>query len=85
MEHRATHARKDYEQGSLDETTVARDPVRQFAAWYDAAVAAGGLPGLRSLGGGWRSAIHGFSGRLRRLLGHGQPLARPHGTADRNH
>lgn len=43
MEHRATHARKDYEQGSLDETTVARDPVRQFAAWYDAAVAAGVL------------------------------------------
>ena len=41
MEHRATHARKDYEQGSLDETTVARDPIRQFAAWYDAAVAAG--------------------------------------------
>ena len=47
MEHRATHARKDYEQGSLDETTVARDPVRQFAAWYDAAVAAGVLEPLR--------------------------------------
>ena len=32
---------KEYEQGELDETTVAPDPVRQFAAWYDAAVAAG--------------------------------------------
>ena len=41
MEPRATHARKEYEQGALDEATVARDPVRQFAAWYDAAVAAG--------------------------------------------
>ena len=41
MEHRSTHARKEYEQGSLDEATVERDPIRQFAAWYDAAVAAG--------------------------------------------
>ncbi len=41
MEARTTHARKEYEQGALDETTVAPDPVRQFAAWYDAAVAAG--------------------------------------------
>ena len=40
MEPRATHARKEYEQGGLDETTVDRDPIRQFAAWYDAAVAA---------------------------------------------
>ena len=41
MDHRSTHARKEYEQGVLDEATVDRDPVRQFAAWYDAAVAAG--------------------------------------------
>jgi pyridoxine/pyridoxamine 5'-phosphate oxidase len=41
MEPRATHARKEYEQSTLDETTVARDPIRQFAAWYDEAVAAG--------------------------------------------
>ena len=41
MEPRATHARKEYEQGALDEATVDRDPIRQFAAWYDAAVAAG--------------------------------------------
>ncbi|NDC53758.1 MAG: pyridoxamine 5'-phosphate oxidase [Planctomycetia bacterium] len=41
MEPRTTHARKDYEQGTLDEVTVDRDPIRQFAAWYDAAVAAG--------------------------------------------
>ncbi len=41
MEHRSTHARKEYEQGSLDEATVERDPIRQFAIWYDAAVAAG--------------------------------------------
>ena len=41
MEPRVTHARKEYEQGALDEATVARDPIRQFAAWYDAAVAAG--------------------------------------------
>ena len=41
MEPRATHARKEYEQATLDETTVARAPIRQFAAWYDDAVAAG--------------------------------------------
>ncbi len=41
MEPRATHARKEYEQGALDEATVARDPIHQFAAWYDAAVVAG--------------------------------------------
>jgi pyridoxamine 5'-phosphate oxidase len=41
MESRNTHARKEYERGSLDEATVDRDPIRQFAAWYDAAVAAG--------------------------------------------
>lgn len=41
MQHRSTHARKEYERGSLDEATVDRDPIRQFAAWYDAAVAAG--------------------------------------------
>ena len=41
MEHRSTHARKEYEQGALDEATADRDPFRQFAAWYDAAVAAG--------------------------------------------
>jgi len=38
---RATHARKEYVQGALDETTVDRDPIGQFATWYDAAVAAG--------------------------------------------
>jgi pyridoxamine 5'-phosphate oxidase len=41
MDPRATHARKDYDRGSLDEATVDPDPVRQFAAWYDEAVAAG--------------------------------------------
>jgi pyridoxamine 5'-phosphate oxidase len=41
MEPRSTHARKEYEQGALDEATVARDPIRQFAVWYDGAVAAG--------------------------------------------
>jgi pyridoxamine 5'-phosphate oxidase len=41
MEPRLTHARKEYEQAALDEATVARDPIAQFAAWYDAAVAAG--------------------------------------------
>ena len=41
MEPRTTHARKEYEQAALDEATVDRDPLRQFAAWYDAAVAAG--------------------------------------------
>ena len=41
MEPRATHARKEFEQATLDETTVAPDPIRQFAVWYDEAVAAG--------------------------------------------
>ena len=41
MESRATHARKEYEQGALDEATAAPDQIRQFAAWYDGAVAAG--------------------------------------------
>ena len=41
MEPRTTHARKEYERGELDEATVERDPFRQFAAWYDDAVAAG--------------------------------------------
>jgi pyridoxamine 5'-phosphate oxidase len=41
MEPRATHARKEYEQAALDEAGIDRDPIRQFAAWYDAAVAAG--------------------------------------------
>lgn len=41
MEARKTEARKEYEQGALEEATVARDPLVQFAAWYDAAVAAG--------------------------------------------
>jgi pyridoxamine 5'-phosphate oxidase len=41
MEPRATHARKEYEQGALDEASVNHDPIRQFAAWYDDAAAAG--------------------------------------------
>ena len=41
MEPRSTHARKEYEQGALDEATADRHPIRQFAVWYDAAVAAG--------------------------------------------
>jgi len=41
METRKTDNRKEYEQGSLDEATISRDPIDQFAAWYDAAVAAG--------------------------------------------
>jgi len=41
MEPRTTHARKEYEQGSLDESSIDPNPIRQFAAWYDAAVAAG--------------------------------------------
>jgi len=41
MEPRSTHARKEYEQGVLDEAAVDPDPIRQFAAWYDEAVAAG--------------------------------------------
>jgi pyridoxamine 5'-phosphate oxidase len=41
MQPRTTHARKEYEQAALDERSIDRDPFRQFAAWYDAAVAAG--------------------------------------------
>ena len=41
MEPRATHARKDYERGTLDETTADHNPIRQFASWYDDAVQAG--------------------------------------------
>ncbi len=41
MQHRTTHARKEYERGELDEATVDRDPIGQFSAWYDDAVAAG--------------------------------------------
>lgn len=41
MEPRATHARKEYEQAALEEAGIDRDPIRQFAAWYDAAVASG--------------------------------------------
>ena len=41
MPQRKTDARKEYELASLDEATADRDPIRQFAAWYDAAVAAG--------------------------------------------
>jgi pyridoxamine 5'-phosphate oxidase len=43
MKSRETHARKEYEQAALDEATCNRDPIRQFATWYDAAVAAGVL------------------------------------------
>ena len=41
MEPRSTHARKEYDQGALDEATADSSPIRQFALWYDAAVAAG--------------------------------------------
>ncbi|MFM8634941.1 MAG: pyridoxamine 5'-phosphate oxidase [Planctomycetia bacterium] len=41
MEQRTTHDRKEYLHGSLDEASVDRDPIGQFAAWYDAARAAG--------------------------------------------
>jgi pyridoxamine 5'-phosphate oxidase len=41
MDARTTHARKEYERAVLDEATVARDPIAQFAVWYDDAVAAG--------------------------------------------
>ena len=41
MEPRQTHARKEYDRAALEEATIDRDPLRQFAAWYDAAVAAG--------------------------------------------
>jgi pyridoxamine 5'-phosphate oxidase len=40
MESRATHARKEYDRDTLDETTVDGDPFRQFGRWYDEAVAA---------------------------------------------
>ena len=40
MPTRKTHARKEYEQGTLDEATVAQDPIEQFSQWYDEAVAA---------------------------------------------
>ena len=39
-ESRATHARKEYERGTLDETTVSQEPILQFTRWYDDAVAA---------------------------------------------
>jgi pyridoxamine 5'-phosphate oxidase len=35
-----TDARKEYEQATLQEADVARDPLRQFTLWYEAAVAA---------------------------------------------
>ena len=41
MPARMTDARKEYEQGALDEAGVDPDPIRQFTVWYDAAVAAG--------------------------------------------
>ncbi len=41
MEPRITDARKEYERSELDGSTIDRDPIRQFAAWYDDAVAAG--------------------------------------------
>ena len=41
VDQRITDARKEYEQAALDEASIDRDPFRQFAAWYDAAVAAG--------------------------------------------
>ena len=41
MPARMTDARKEYEQGALDEAGVEHDPIRQFTLWYDAAVAAG--------------------------------------------
>jgi pyridoxamine 5'-phosphate oxidase len=41
MPARMTDARKEYEQGALNEADVASDPIQQFTRWYDAAVAAG--------------------------------------------
>jgi pyridoxamine 5'-phosphate oxidase len=41
MPARVTDARKEYEQGALNEADIASDPIRQFTLWYDAAVAAG--------------------------------------------
>jgi pyridoxamine 5'-phosphate oxidase len=40
MPERMTDARKEYEQGALDEAGVDHNPIRQFTSWYDAAVAA---------------------------------------------
>ena len=40
MPSRMTDARKEYEQATLQEADVARDPLRQFTLWYEAAVAA---------------------------------------------
>jgi pyridoxamine 5'-phosphate oxidase len=40
MPSRRTDARKEYEQATLQEADVARDPLRQFTLWYEAAVAA---------------------------------------------
>ena len=41
MPERMTDARKEYQQGALDESGIDHDPIRQFTIWYDAAVAAG--------------------------------------------
>jgi pyridoxamine 5'-phosphate oxidase len=41
MDRRITDARTEYERGALDEATIDRDPIAQFAAWYDEAVRAG--------------------------------------------
>ncbi len=41
MTSRETHARKSYERDALDENGIASDPLYQFTAWYDEAVAAG--------------------------------------------
>jgi pyridoxamine 5'-phosphate oxidase len=41
MEPRITDARKEYERAALDEATIDRNPISQFAVWYDEAVAAG--------------------------------------------
>ncbi|MEO8508339.1 MAG: pyridoxamine 5'-phosphate oxidase [Betaproteobacteria bacterium] len=38
--HDLTHLRIEYKQAELDERDVDRDPLRQFAHWFDAAVAA---------------------------------------------
>jgi pyridoxamine 5'-phosphate oxidase len=38
--HDLTHLRIEYKQAELDERDVDRDPLRQFAQWFDAAVAA---------------------------------------------
>ena len=41
MPSRKTDARKEYEQATLEEADVERNPLRQFSLWYEAAVAAG--------------------------------------------